>query len=93
MKAFGPLYVDVIRYYHKRLLPIVEKGWTQETDFPYRKSKFCFVFRLPFTTPGFVLGLWNKNTEIVFEEDADLLLSNALKARSMGLSTEEIDEW
>jgi hypothetical protein len=56
-------------------------------------SKVCLVFRTPFTKPGLVIGMWNKNTEIVFEEDADLLLANALGARNMGLSTEEIDEW
>lgn len=93
MKTLGPLYADVIRYYHHKLLPVLEKGWTQETDFPYRKSKICLVFRLPFTTPGLVLGFWDESTKIMFEEDADLLLENALKARSMGLSTEEIDEW
>jgi hypothetical protein len=32
MKSIGPLYGDVIQYYHRNLLPVVEKGWTQETE-------------------------------------------------------------
>jgi hypothetical protein len=92
MKSIGPLYADVIQYYHRKALPIVEKGWTQETEFPYRKSKLCLVFRLPFTHPGFVLGIWNKEKHI-FEEDADDMLAAAIGLRSMDLETEDIREW
>lgn len=93
MKSYGPLYADVIQYYHKKFFPIIEKGWTQETQHPYRKSKVCVVFRFPFTHPGFVLGVWKTNTEFVFEEDADDRLAAALGLREMELETENIREW
>lgn len=93
MKSYGPLYVDKIQYYHNRFFPIVEKGWTQETDYPYRKSKVCLVFRFPFTKPGFVLGLWRHVIGYVFEEDADDMLAKALNLREMDLETEDIREW
>jgi len=93
MKSIGPLYADVIQYYHRKPLPIIEKGWTQETEYPYRKSKFCIVFRAPFTHPGFVLGLWNKADRYIFEEDADELLAAAIGLRDMGIDPDEVREW
>lgn len=93
MKSIGPLYGDVIQYYHRNFLPIVEKGWTQETEHPFRQSKACLVFRFPFTKPGFVLGLWKRSEGFVHDEDADDMLARALSLRDMGLDTEEIGEW
>jgi hypothetical protein len=93
MKSIGPLYADVIQYYHRKALPIIEKGWTQETEFPYRKSKLCLVFRAPFTHPGFVLGIWTKPTTYVFDEDADDLLAAAIGLRDMNLEPEDVREW
>lgn len=93
MKSIGPLYVDKIQYYHRNLMPIVEKGWTQETEYPYRKSKVCLVFRFPFTKPGFVLGVWKSQKEYIFEEDADRLLSEAMGLRILDSKPEDIYEW
>jgi len=93
MKSIGPLYADVIQYYHRKALPVIEKGWTQETEFPYRKSKLCVVFRAPFTHPGFVLGIWGKSDRHILEEDAEELLAAAIGLRSMGLEPEEFREW
>ena len=93
MKSIGPLYADVIQYYHRKALPVIEKGWTQETEFPYRKSKLCLVFRAPFTPPGFVLGIWGKSDRHILEEDAEELLAAAIGVRSMGLEPEEFREW
>lgn len=93
MKSIGPLYVDVLQYYHRKALPIIEKGWTQEAEYPFRQSKACLVFRVPFTKPGFVLGLWKKPDGVVYDEDADDMLAKALGLRDMGLETEEIGEW
>ena len=93
MKSIGPLYADVIQYYHRKALPILEKGWTQESEFPYRKSKFCLVFRIPFTHPGFVLGVWDKADRYMLEEDAEDLLAAAIGLRSMELEPEEFREW
>ena len=93
MKSIGPLYADVIQYYHRTALPVIEQGWTQETEFPYRKSKLCLVFRAPFTHPGFVLGIWGKSDRHILEEDAEELLAAAIGLRSMGLEPEEFREW
>lgn len=93
MKSIGPLYADVIQYYHRRVLPIVEKGWTQESNYPYRKSKLCVVFRFPFTHPGFVLGLWGKVDHDIYEDDADELLAEAVGLRIIDASAKELREW
>ena len=71
MLSIGPLYGDVLQYYHRNLFPIIEKGWTQETEHPFRQSKICLVFRFPFTKPGFVLGVWERSKGFVYDEDAD----------------------
>jgi hypothetical protein len=92
MKSIGPLYADVIQYYHRRILPIVEKGWTQETNYPYRKSKICLVLRVPFTHPGFVLGVWHKAAD-VYEDEADAMLAAAIGLRDMELPAKEVREW
>lgn len=84
MKSFGPLYVGKLRYWHKKFLPIVEIGTTQETDFPFRRGK-CLVFRLPFTTPGYYIGLLFKTVdkpEYLSDEDIDLIMMNAMKGRT-----------
>jgi hypothetical protein len=93
MKLYGPLYVNVIQYYHRNFLPVVEKGWTQETEHPFRKSRWCLVFRFPFTKPGFVLGAWKPNKEFLFDDDVDDLLAQAIGLRDMELESEEIREW
>jgi hypothetical protein len=82
MKTLGPTYVGTLRYYHKKLLPVLEVGTTQETEMPYRKGK-CLVFRLPFTTPGFYLGLFYHTPEVSWEDDEkiDALLSEAMRSR------------
>jgi hypothetical protein len=83
MKNIGPLYVGRLEYWHRKPLPVLEVGSTTETDFPYRLGK-CLVFRLPFTHPGYYLGLWVKKTNIhPDDEDAiDALLSSAMKSRT-----------
>jgi hypothetical protein len=82
LKSYGPLYAGSLRYWHKKLLPIIEVGTTQETEMPYRKGK-CLVFRLPFTTPGFYLGMWVSRPDIGWddEDEIDKLLSGAVKSR------------
>ena len=85
MKSIGPLYVGTLKYYHRHFLPLIEVGTTQETDFPYRKGK-CLVFRVPFTKPGYYAGiLFNtvSNPHLLTDEDIDLLLGEALRARKV----------
>jgi hypothetical protein len=82
MKTYGPLYVGTLKYWHKKALPILEVGTTQETEMPYRKGK-CLVFRLPFTHPGFYLGLFYKTPDVGWEDDdkIDEILFGAMKSR------------
>lgn len=93
MKSIGPIYGDVLQYYHRKFLPVIEKGWTQESEYPFRKSKACIVLRFPFTKPGFVLGVWQKPIEFLDDEDADDMLAKAIGLRDMELNTEEIGDW
>ena len=93
MKTFGPLYVDTLKYYHTKFLPIIEVGNTTETEWPYRKSRFCLVFRIPFTIPGYVIGIWRKPIGVFLEEDVDDILAEALGIRKMGTEAEDIREW
>lgn len=84
MKTYGPLYVGTLRYWHKKLLPILEVGVTQETEIPFRRGK-CLVFRTPFTTNGFYIGFLFKtvtNPHLLTDEDIDLIMMNAMKGRT-----------
>lgn len=83
MKTFGLLYVGSLQYWHKKFLPMVEVGTTQETEMPYRKGK-CLVFRLPFTHPGFFIGFWVHRPNVSWDDDdkIDTLLSEAMKSRT-----------
>lgn len=83
MKTLGPLYVGKLRYWHRKALPVLEVGATQETEHPYRKGK-CLVFRLPFTETGRYLGLFYKNPKIHPDDDytIDALLFEAMVGRS-----------
>ena len=94
MKSLGPLYVDKIRYWHTKALPVVEVGWTRETDHPYRGGK-CLVFRCPWTEPGFVLGVWTERPEIHPEDDEaiDSLIASAMNVSANRFNAEEIGEW
>jgi hypothetical protein len=83
MKSLGPLYVGKLRYWHKKLLPIIEIGSTQETDMPFRFGR-CLVFRFPFTTPGYYIGIFYKTVKdpsTLTDEDIDLIMEKALRAR------------
>jgi hypothetical protein len=83
MRSFGPLYVGALRYWHKKALPILEIGTTQETEYPYRKGK-CLVARVPFTEPGYYLGLFYHNPKIEHDDDEkiDGILKEAMRGRT-----------
>lgn len=84
MKTLGPIYAGKLSYYHRNFFPIVEIGNTQETDFPYRAGH-CLVFRIPFTKPGFYIGILFKTAEdptLLTDEDVDLLIMKAMKGRT-----------
>lgn len=84
MKTLGPLYGGKLRYWHRKFLPIVEKGHTQETELPFRKGH-CLVFRAPFTTIGVYFGILFKTVadpHTLTDEDIDLLVAKAMKGRT-----------
>lgn len=83
MKSFGLLYVGSLQYWHKRFFPLFEIGTTQETEMPYRKGK-CLVFRLPFTHPGFFVGVWVHHPKVSWDDDdkIDEILSGAMRSRT-----------
>ena len=90
MKTLGPIYVQKVNYSVKSFLPLVELGWTNETEEPYRIGK-CLVFRVPFTKPGFVLGLWvDRLKDVTGEDDA---LIRALEGRILNINSDEIENW
>ena len=81
MKSRGSFYAGKLEYYHRQLLPIIEKGWTQETEPPYRKGS-CLVLRIPFTHPGYYFGIWKKSTVDVWDDSSiDDALFDAMVAR------------
>lgn len=81
MNTFGPLYVGKLRYWHKKALPVVEIGSTQETEHPYRSGK-CLVFRTPFTESGRYIGVFYKRPNVEHDDEAiDALLSDAMRGR------------
>lgn len=83
MRTLGPLYAGTLKYWHKKALPIVEVGHTQETEIPYRRGK-CLVFRAPFTTQAVYLGLLFKTVSdphLLTDEDVDLIIQKAVRGR------------
>ena len=87
MIDIGPLYAQILKYPHRKFLPVFEKGWTNEIDEPYRKGS-CLVFRFPFTKPGFVLGVWTKSAQ-----DEQEALTAAIWGRHLDVPVEELLEW
>jgi hypothetical protein len=84
MKTFGPLYAGTLKYYHNRLLPVLEVGKTQETELPYRYGH-CLVFRIPFTKPGFYIGVLFKTVNdphLLTDDDVDSIMAKAMKGRT-----------
>jgi hypothetical protein len=84
MRTLGPLYVGTLQYYHRNFLPIVEVGHTQETEIPFRFGK-CLVFRVPFTKPGYYIGLFFrtvKDPHLLTDEDVDLIMMKAMRGRT-----------
>lgn len=82
MKSKGPLYVGTLNYYHRKFLPVLEVGHTQETELPFRKGK-CLVVRIPFTKKGYYAGVLYGGLvpEAATEDAIDELLLEALRAR------------
>jgi hypothetical protein len=83
---FGKLYGATLKYPHRKFLPIIEKGWTHEIDEPFRRGS-CLVIRLPFTRPGFVVGIWRES------QDESKALTAAIWGRELDIPVEELLEW
>jgi len=92
MKSFGPLYAGKLNYYHKNFFPVIELGTTQETEERFRKGR-CLIFRAPKTIPGYYVGWFYKSHENISDDDAAYLITQAMKARTIPVSTEDIEDW
>lgn len=79
-KDFGRVFAHRMEFPSKRH-PFIERGWTQEIEEPYRRG-VSMVFRLPCTTYGVAVGVWQRPRE---EEEA---LYSALGGRALGRYTE-----
>lgn len=66
--------------------PIVEIGWTTETEEPYRAG-YCLVFKLPFTVKALAVGIWGK------EQDEATALAKAINSRALEVDPSDIMEW
>lgn len=87
MKTFGPFYADTMKYPPKyKWLPLVEVGWTNETEEPYRKGR-CLVLKPPLANTALVAGVWGQ------PQDEETALSNAVRARTMDIDPKEMLEW
>ena len=87
MKSTGIFYAQKMQYPPKfKTLPIVEIGWTQETEDPYRKG-YCIVFKPPFTVWAAAVGIWGK------KQDETQALVTAIKGRALDIDPEQIMEW
>jgi len=84
MKSVGPLYIDTIKLKHP-VFPMFEWGWSQETEHPFRASKVCLVFWVPFAPRGYAIGLWGNPI------DEDEALNKVFKVRKT--EAKEIREW
>lgn len=83
MKSFGPIYVQTMKYPHRFFWPLLEIGWTTETEEPYRYGH-CVVLRVPFCKPAIAIGLWTTG-----ENDEEVALLRAIQGRQVEL--EDID--
>lgn len=84
MKTLGPLYVGKLKYWHKKALPILEVGTTQEIEVPFRTGK-CLVFRVPFTHPGYYVGVFYKSVDephLLTDDDVDEIMAKAMFGRT-----------
>jgi len=74
-KNAGSLFTHTMEYPTTNY-PLVEKGYSQEIDHPFRKGT-SIVVRIPFTTKAIVFGKWG---EI---QDEDEALRDAIGARDI----------
>lgn len=63
--------------YPTRKFPVVDKGHTQEIEWPYRTGA-SLVVRIPFTKQAVVLGRWTGS------KDEEQALSEAIGVRELG---------
>lgn len=72
--------------YPSRKVPLMERGWTQETEEPWRKG-VSVVLRAPFTRRAVALGIWrSKGSEDDFHAAVGLRHVDTIE-------TAEIREW
>lgn len=79
----GRAYVSRMNFPALTELPLVCRGWTAETDEPYRIGT-CLIFRIPRTRVGVALGWWGPPKS----EIESLTLATGMRR----LTDEEVDD-
>ena len=72
----GRLYTHKFAY-PDRVFPVVDRGLSQETTWPFRSSR-PWVVRIPFSRYGFVLGWWGQ------EVPEDVAMERAVSGALIG---------
>lgn len=83
-KELGPLFVHTMKYPNTNF-PLMERGFSQEIDHPFRKGS-SIVVRVPLTTTAFVFGKWGA------EQDEDEALTEAISARFIDIGEIDVQE-
>lgn len=78
----GRLYVTKTTFPELEELPLAVRGWTAETDEPWRIGK-CLILRVPFSRTGLAIGWWGAPTS----EYEALTLATGMRQ----LTDEEVD--
>ena len=89
MKTFGKIYVDSVKYNIIGKKPLFEKGWSQETEHPFRKGT-CAVVRMPFTKKALAVGLWGAPAT---NPDEAIMAVLAPLNRELKVTVEDIRAW
>jgi hypothetical protein len=93
MKSIGSLYADTIKLKHP-IKPVFEWGWSIETEEPFRESKVCLVFWVPFVPLGLAVGIWGKpqTEEAVY---AAIGMREVAKFGNLPIGTkgDDVSEW
>jgi hypothetical protein len=80
-KEVGRTFVHTMKY-PSTDFPLMERGFSQEIDYPFRKGS-SIVVRVPFSTTAVVVGWWGQ------PQDEDDALHSAIGSRFIDIG--EID--
>lgn len=88
----GRLYATHMRYLTRKGMPLLERGWSNEIEHPFRRGR-CLVLRIPFTKFGIVMGLWGRpgDEDTRLQDAAGMRLLGPLDPNKPGLFPAKLD--